>query len=79
VTYAGLSGEPLEAWLAFACERHRDQLTASRERLDRDRAVLTDWAERERRALDGHGWNPPHPLAVGAAARELTRRAQGAG
>jgi hypothetical protein len=61
--------------LAFACDQHRDELIAPRELLDRDRVVLDDWAERERRALAGKGWDPPQPLAVGAAARELVRRA----
>ena len=37
--------------------------------------VLDDWRERERRALDGKGWDPPQPLAIGSAARELVRRA----
>jgi hypothetical protein len=78
VTHVGLrlGGQPLEAWLAFACQQHRDQLTTPRELLDRDRDVLDDWAEREQRALAGQGWDRPQPLAVGAAARELIRRAE---
>jgi hypothetical protein len=78
VTYAGLrvGGQPFEAWLAFACDLHRGELIAPRELLDRDRAVLDDWAERERRALAGEGWDRPQPLAVGAKARELVRRAE---
>jgi hypothetical protein len=75
--YAGLraGGEPVEAWLAFFCQHHRDQLIAARELLDRDRVVLDDWRERERRAPAGQGWDPPQPLAVGAGARGLARRA----
>jgi hypothetical protein len=70
VIYAGLrvGGEPVEAWLAFSCQHHRDQLIAPRELLDRDRVVLDDWRVREQRALNGKGWDPPQPLAVGAAA-----------
>jgi hypothetical protein len=77
VTHAGLrlGGEPVEAWLSFACDVHRDKLIAARLLLDRDRDVLDDWRERERRALDGKGWDPPQPLAVGSAARELVRQA----
>jgi hypothetical protein len=77
VTYAGmrLAGEPVEAWTAFSCDRHRDKLIAARPLLDRDREILDDWRERERRALGGKGWDPPEPLAVGSAARELVRRA----
>jgi hypothetical protein len=77
VRYAGLrvGGQPLEAWLAFACDQHREELDAPRQLLDCDRAVLADWQERERRALAGKGWDPPQPLAVGSAARELVRRA----
>ena len=77
VRYAGLrvGGQPFEAWLAFACDQHRDQLIAPRELLDPDRVVLDDWREREQRALAGKGWDPPQPLAVGAAAaRELVDR-----
>ena len=79
VTHAGLrlGGQPVAAWLAFACTVHAPQLVAPRELLDRDRAVLADWAGRERRALAGEGWDPPQPLAVGAAATELVRRARG--
>jgi hypothetical protein len=77
VTHAGLrlGHEPLEAWLAFACDLHRDELIAPRELLERDRRVLDDWQQRERRALGGKGWDPPKPLAIGSAARELVRRA----
>jgi hypothetical protein len=77
VTHAGLrvGGQPLEAWLAFACTAHAAELVAPRELLDRDRALLADWADRERRALAGEGWDPPKPLAVGSAARALERRA----
>ena len=71
-----MGGEPIEAWLAFACTLHAPELIAPREPLDRDRAVLADWAERERRALAGEGWRRPQPLAIGAAAQELARRAQ---
>jgi hypothetical protein len=55
VIYAGLrvGGEPVEAWLAFSWEHHRDQLIAPRELLDRDRVVLDDWRVREQRALNG--------------------------
>jgi hypothetical protein len=70
-----MGGEPIEAWLAFSCQHHRDQLLVPRELLDRDRAVLDDWAERERRALGGKGWDPPRPSAVGTAANYLVRRA----
>jgi hypothetical protein len=58
VMYAGLraGGVSVEAWLAFSCHHHRDQLTAARELLDRDRVVLDDWRERERRALAGQKW-----------------------
>jgi hypothetical protein len=78
VAFAGLrvGGQPVEAWLSFACQQHRDQLIAPRELLDRDRAVLEDWRDRERRALAGQGWDRPEPLAVGAAARELVRRVE---
>jgi predicted phage gp36 major capsid-like protein len=65
--------------MAFAWDRHRDELFAPRELLDRDRAVLDDWREREQRALDGKGWDTPRPLAVGSAARELVRRAEAGG
>ena len=77
VTHPGLriGGHPLEAWLAFACTAHAAELVAPRELLDRDRAIFADWADRERRALAGEGWDPPKPLAVGSAARELERRA----
>lgn len=76
VVWAGLrfGDQPVEAWLAFACDRHRGELLAPRELLDRDHVVLADWAERERRALAGQGWHRPEPLAVGAEARELVRR-----
>ena len=50
-----LGKEPVEVWLAFACDLHRDELLAPRELLDRDHAVLADWREREQRALDGKG------------------------
>jgi hypothetical protein len=79
--YAGLraGGEPVEVWLAFSCQHHRDQLIATRELLagllDRDRVILDDWRERERHALPGQGWDPPQPLAVGAGARGRARRA----
>lgn len=78
VTHAGLilRREPLAAWLAFSCRGHHGKLIAARQVLPRDRAVLADWTARERRALDGNGWDPPQPLAVGAAARELVRRLQ---
>ena len=78
VTHVGLrvGGQPVEAWLAFACTLHAPELIAPREPLDRDQAVLADWAERERRALAGEGWHRPQPLAIGAAAQELARRAQ---
>jgi hypothetical protein len=77
VAHAGLRlrKEPVEVWLAFACDLHRDELIAPRELLDRDHAVLADWREREQRALDGRGWDPPRPLAVGTAANYLVRRA----
>jgi hypothetical protein len=77
VTHAGLrlGGQPLEAWLAFACTAHATELVAPRELLDRDQAILADWAERERCVLVGEGWAPPKPLAVGSAARELAHRA----
>jgi hypothetical protein len=64
-----VGGEPVEAWLAFSCQHHRDQLIAPRELLDRDGAVLADWQERERRNARGWGLHPPQPLAAGAAAR----------
>jgi hypothetical protein len=78
VTHAGLrlGQQPVQVWLSFSCDRHRGELIGARELLDRDRAVLAGWRERERRALDGNGWDPPRPLAVGAAAHELRRRAQ---
>jgi hypothetical protein len=44
--------------------------------LDRDRAVLDDWGQREVDALAERGWRRPEPLAVGAAARELVARAE---
>jgi hypothetical protein len=77
VTHAGLilREHPVQAWLAFSCSMHTDDLIAARPLLDRDRAVLADWRARERRALDGQGWDPPRPLAVGAAANYLVRRA----
>jgi hypothetical protein len=77
VTHAGLrvGGQPVEAWFAFSCTHHAGELIAPRELLDRDREVLADWAERERRALAGEGWGPPRPLATGSAALELARRA----
>ena len=59
-------------------QEYRGELVAARQLLPRDRAVLADWAERARRALDCGGWEPPQPLAVGAAARELVRRAEAA-
>jgi hypothetical protein len=78
VTHAGLvlQQEPVAAWLAFSCQQHRDQLIGARLLLERDRAVLADSAERERRALAGQGWDSPQPLATGSAARELVRRAR---
>jgi hypothetical protein len=77
VIYAGLrlGRDPVEAWLAFTCDLHHDELIAPRELLDRDHAVLADWRDREQRALDGRGWDPPRPLAVGTAANYLVRRA----
>jgi hypothetical protein len=51
-------------------------LIGARELLDRDQAVLADRRERERRALEGNGWDPSSPLAVGTAAHKLLRRAQ---
>jgi hypothetical protein len=77
--YAGvvLRREPrFEAWLAFACAEHRGALAGPRNLLPRDRAVLARWAAREQRALAGQGWEPSRPLAIGAGARELVRRAQ---
>ena len=67
VTHAGLilREHPVQAWLAFSCSMHTDDLIAARPLLDRDRAVLADWRARERRALDGQGWDPPRPLASG--------------
>ena len=79
VTHAGLvltGRRPIEAWRAFACDRHCGQLRAARPLLDRDREVLADWRQRWRDALDGRGWRRPEPLAVGAAARELVTRAE---
>ena len=78
VTHAGLrlGQQPVQVWLSFSCHRHRGELIGARELLDRDRAVLTDWRDRERGALDGNGWDPPRPLAIGAAAHDLLRRAQ---
>jgi hypothetical protein len=77
VTHAGLilREHPVQAWLAFSCSMHTDDLIAARPLLDRDRAVLADWRARERRTLDGQGWDPPRPLAVGTAANYLVRRA----
>jgi hypothetical protein len=59
VTHAGLilREHPVQAWLAFSCSMHTDDLIAARPLLDRDRAVLADWRARERRALDGQGWD----------------------
>jgi hypothetical protein len=78
VEYAGLvlQHEPLQAWPSFSCAQHRDELVGARELLNRDRAVLAAWREREGGALAGEGWDPPQPLAVGAAARELARRTE---
>ena len=58
VTHAGLrvGGQPVQAWPAFACALRASELTALRELLDRDRAVLADWADRKRRPLVGKGW-----------------------
>ena len=76
VTHAGLilREHPVQAWLAFSCSMHTDDLIAARPLLDRDRAVLADWRARERRALDGQGWDPPRPLASGCC--ELSRSAR---
>lgn len=77
--WAGLVYTPypkpgVTSW-AFTCDVHKDGLAGARSLLDRDRAEL----ERRRRAwqagLDGQEWVPTRPLAVGAAARELIRRA----
>ena len=59
VTHAGLilREHPVQAWLAFSCSMHTDDPIAARPLLDRDRAVLADWRARERRALDGQGWD----------------------
>ena len=70
-----MGGEPVEAWLAFSCQHHRDQLIAPRELLGREGAVLADWQERERRNAHGRGLHPPQPLAVGASGAELVKRA----
>lgn len=81
VTHAGLrlGAEPVEVWRAFSCRRHASELRAPRELLDRDREVLADWHAREQSALNRQPWDPPGPIAVGAAAREIVRRAEAAG
>lgn len=79
-THAGLiyfpHPPPGQVWLAFACDRHADQLVAARPLTDPDRAELAARRERLRRILDGEPPQPERPLAVGAAAQRLLRRAR---
>lgn len=66
---------PIAVWRAFVCEGHRELVDAPRELLDRDRAVMEAWREQTALALEGKRYQRPAPMATGAAARELHRRA----
>lgn len=80
VTHAGLvlRERPVEVWRSFACAAHKGELRAARELLPRDLEVLAGWRQRRADALAGRGWRSPEPLAVGAEARALVRRAEAA-
>ena len=65
----------LECWLVFACAEHVDEIDAARPLLERDEAVRQVWLAQRRRALAGRRWEPPKPLATGAEAKLLHKRA----
>jgi hypothetical protein len=72
-----MKGKPAETWLAFACEQHASGLTAARDLLDRDRAVLEQWrSEQQREYSAQQPWRRPQPLARGADALQLVERAR---
>jgi hypothetical protein len=66
------------AWLAFACDRHADNLIAPRRLLPRDRDALNRRRDKRRTELAGHRWagEQEGPLARGAAAEKLVERAK---
>jgi hypothetical protein len=66
----------LECWLMFACTQHVDQIDAARSLLPRDETVRQAWQEQHRRAMAGHRFEAPQPLATGADAKTLYQRAQ---
>lgn len=76
-TWAGLvyGHSSATLWWAFACERHVAHLYAPRCLLDRDRAELERRRAEQERALAGHSFQRTEPLATGAAAKRLLRRA----
>jgi hypothetical protein len=78
-TMAGLlfSSQGRTVWLAFACDRHGDDLIARRSLLPRDRHVLNRRRDTRRTELAGHRWAGAQegPLARGAAADRLIERA----
>ena len=75
-------GRPAQAWQAFACGEHHDDLIARRRLLPRDWERLADWREQADRWRPGRTspasdpYRPPRPLAEGDAAYELVDRAQ---
>jgi hypothetical protein len=79
-TRAGLwfSRQSRTAWLAFACDRHADDLIALRQLLPRDRDALNRRRHKHRTELAGHRWagEQEGPLARGAAAERLVERAK---
>jgi hypothetical protein len=76
-TYAGLAFfeyPRARVFLVFVCDAHRGEVIAARPMLERDRAELARRADKLRRVLeDGARDTPLGPLAVGAAARRLSR------